>query len=142
MCEMRGASFLWLLRKQLGFKVSYAPNAGCGYKETPFKEWGRKHNRYVWEFEPTVEVQPVTIDFFYGFFDLPQIGLMILRKEYLKTGNTWNGEDGVCKTWAGVVCSELVALILKLKKPFTYWPERLRNVPELKYLREYKTERR
>lgn len=105
--EMKGAKFSWIVRKLLGKPVSYAPNEGSGLTATPYEEWLTHANRKVIELEPLVPLLDREHKAGYGFLDLIQMFLQVVRRVWLMVGNDWNGQDG-CRLWEGEFCTEFV----------------------------------
>jgi len=141
--EMVGSSLWWVIKKKLGYKVSYEPNEGSGYKKTPLAEWMLLHNRKVRIHRPLVKFKKVLIKEGYGFLDLIQIALHIIRTVWFMIGNGWNGTDGT-GFWQGLVCSEFIALKLGRADAKRATPadlERVQKEPDLAYEFEFETEK-
>lgn len=136
--EMVGSSWRWTLKRILGKPVSCAPNQGCGYKVTPFDEWFKLANREVIEFRPLVPVVIPEVDKGYGFLDLLQIFLHIIRKKWFLIGHKWNGRDGT-RIWQGIFCSEFIGLALGRSDAHILAPADLQLLPELEFIGEFST---
>jgi hypothetical protein len=136
--EMVGSGFFWSIRKLLGKPVSYQPNEGSGYKVTPLAEWLRHSDRRVVEMRPTFPLILPEVNEGYGFLDLLQILLHIIRRKWLLIGHDWNGVDG-CRFWHGYFCSEFVGLALQHPKYFNLTPLDIRLLPELEFVQEFET---
>jgi len=111
---------------------------GSGYKETPLEEWLPMTRREVKVYRPLVELQQVDISGGYGFLDLVQFFLHIVRKKWLLRGNDWNGRDGV-RLMPGVFCSEYIGLLLGREDAHLLAPADLQHVPELELELEFVT---
>lgn len=136
--EMVGSSFIWAIKRFFKRPVSCEPNQGCGYKVTHLKDWLNLANREVIEMKPLVPIQVPIVAEGYGFFDLIQIFLHIVRKKWLLIGNNWNGKDGT-RLWPGIFCSEFIGLALGRKDAHILTPADLQYIPELIKVREFST---
>lgn len=136
--EMVGSGFRWSLRKLFGKPVSYAPNAGSGYKRTPLAEWLHHSNRKVTEMRPKQPLIIPEVNAGYGFLDLIQITLHVVRRRWLLTGHDWNGTDG-CRMWQGDFCSEFAGKALQHGRPHNLTPMDIRLLPELEFVQEFET---
>lgn len=138
--EMVGSSLWWVIKKALRFKVSYEPNEGSGYRVTPYDEWLKSATREVIEMEPVVPMDEPTGGEGYGYLDLIQIFLHIVRTKWLLVGNKWNGKDG-CRLWPGTTCAEYVAKALGRLDAHILTPADLQHIPELRKIGEFSTEK-
>lgn len=134
--EMVGSGFRWSIRKLLGKPVSYKANEGSGYKTTPLAEWLKHSNRRVVEMRPKNELVIPEVTQGYGFLDLIQILLHIIRRRWFLIGHDWNGADG-CRLWQGDFCSEFVGKALGHKTPHNLTPMDIRLLPELEFVQEF-----
>lgn len=139
--EMVGSGWRWTLRKLLGKPVSYAPNEGSGYKKTPLAEWLHHSDRRVVEMRPKVPLVLPEVTQGYGFLDLIQILLHIVRRRWLLIGHDWNGQDG-CRLWQGDFCSEYVGRALQHPKAHNLTPMDIRLLPELEFVQEFETRKK
>jgi hypothetical protein len=136
--EMTGTSFRWLIKKLLGMKVSYAPNEGSGYTVTKWDKWYSKTGRTVAQFKPKVPVKIPYLQEGYGFLDLIQILLHLIRTRWQGKAESWDGVRGT-RLWKGTFCSELAGIALGCKDAHLLTPADLAFLPELEYEREYET---
>lgn len=136
--EMVGSDLWWTIKKLVGLPVSYEPNKGCGYKVTPWEEWISSTPRIVRVYKPMVELKAVDVKEGYGFLDLIQFFLYIIRRKWLLIGNDWNGKDGV-RIWSGLFCSELMGKRVGRKDAHLLAPADLQHIPELKFEYEFET---
>ncbi|NEM96164.1 hypothetical protein [Pontibacter burrus] len=111
---------------------------GSGYKETDFEQWKAMKRRQVKVYEPLVPLVDVPVHGGYGFLDLLQFGLHIVRRKWLLIGHDWNGKDGV-RLWPGLFCSEYVGLCLGRKDAHLLAPADLEKLPELRYVETFTT---
>jgi hypothetical protein len=66
----------------------------------------------------------------YGFLDLMQLFLHLVRTRWLGSSRSWNGRDGVFGR-PGLFCSELVALLLGYPAPHLVTPGDLEHCRDL-----------
>lgn len=137
--EMVGSGFLWSIKKLLGYPVSYAANKGSGYKTTPLAEWLKHSDRRVIELRPKQPLVIPEIAQGYGFLDLVQILLHIIRRRWLLIGHDWNGRDG-SRLWQGYFCSELVGMAMSREDAHNLTPLDLLLMPDcLEFVQEFET---
>ena len=140
--EYTSFSLLWRIRRAFGYPVSYLPNQGSGYRETPLSEWVKESTRVVKIYRPTVELCEVnTLHSGYSWLKIIQICLNTVRKKWLVSGNTWNGRSGAGKFKADLFCSEYNAMRLGFSKPYLITPGNLESVKELEWMCDYETEK-
>jgi hypothetical protein len=131
--------------------VTYGPNhaailrdgkvyemVGSGLKVTPFADWKRLKRRQVKAYQPLFPLQEVPVTGGYGFLDLVQFFLHIVRRKWLLIGHDWNGKDGV-RLWPGLFCSEYVGLALGRNDAHLLAPVDLASLPELVYVETFTT---
>ncbi|WP_187261304.1 hypothetical protein [Pontibacter beigongshangensis] len=111
---------------------------GKGLAVTPYEKWLTHTRREVVVMKPKVPVQLPVVACGYGFLDLVQILLHIIRKKWLLRGNSWNGVSGT-RLWSGLICSEYVGLALGKEKPHLVMPCDLLFAPELEFEKEFST---
>lgn len=141
--EMRGSNYKWVIKKLLGKEVSYEANQGSGYTTTPYDKWLTTSNRKVkiMGIKKEVNIIKPEIKEGYGFLDLIQILLYIIRVKWLMIGNDWNGKDG-CRLWEGDFCSEFTGKWIGEKDCHILLPIDLLSSSKLVYeseIRTYKT---
>lgn len=139
--EMVGSNLWWSIKKFFGRPVSFAPNEGSGYKTTPLEEWLTHSNRRVVEMQPKQPLIIPEVKQGYGFLDLIQITLHIIRRRWLLIGHDWNGTDG-CRLWHGYFCSEFVGMALQHPQPHSLTPIDLRLLPDLEFKGEFETRKK
>lgn len=113
-------------------------SVGRGIICTPYGEWEAKANRTVLVMKPK---DPINIRLRvgnYGFLDLLQIFLHIIRTKWIGIGNDWNGESGT-KLWKGFICSEFVGLSLGAPKAYLLTPADILHLPGLTIEKEFET---
>jgi hypothetical protein len=138
--EYTAFSLAWRFKRLLGCPVSYLPNQGSGYRETPLNEWGKESTRVVKIYRPTVELCEVnTLHSGYSLLKIVQICLNTVRKKWLVSGNTWNGRDGAGRHKSDLFCSEYNALRLGFSKPYLITPGDLESVRELEWCFDFET---
>ena len=138
--EYSSSSFKWRIKRYLGYQVSYAPNKGSGYRETPLEEWVKESSRVVKVYKPTVPLcKVVTIHSGYSYLKLAQISLNTVRKKWFVRGNTWNGRSGLGKFILDLICSEYIAMRLGFSKPYLISPADLEKVKELEWIADIET---
>lgn len=115
---------------------------GKGVIKTPLQEWLHKSDRVVLPLIPEAEYGGFAIEAVegqpYGFTDLIQIALHIIRTRWFATGNNWNGKDGTRPGW---FCSELVAVVLGIDRPHLLMPCDFPFLRGLKAGEEFETKR-
>jgi hypothetical protein len=101
---------------------------GKGVVDCSYEEWFTRSDREVLELFVDKDVIEVDLEGAlklkgdsYGFLDLIQILLWIIRTKWLGVGNDWNGVDGVYK-WKGIICSELGGVVIKHPTPYLLMP--------------------
>ena len=138
--EYTAFSLRWRLKRLLGYPVSYAPNMGSGYRETPLHEWVKESTRVVKIYRPTVPLCEVnTLHSGYSWLKIVQICLNTVRKKWLVSGNTWNGRDGAGRYKKDLFCSEYVAKRMGFSKPYLITPGDLEKVKELEWVLDLDT---
>jgi hypothetical protein len=110
---------------------------GSGLKISHYDDWLNLCNRTVVMMKPIVCMKLPIINGKYGFLDLIQVGLNVIRKK-LQWGNTWNGKDGV-RLWEGTICSEYVGLALGRKDAHILTPDDLFDINELQFEAQFET---
>jgi hypothetical protein len=101
---------------------------GEGVVDYPYEEWLTRSDRYVLELFVDEDIIDIDLDAVislrgekYGFLDLVQILIWIIRTKWFGLGHDWNGEDGT-NLWKGIVCSELGGVLIKHKTPHLLMP--------------------
>jgi hypothetical protein len=109
---------------------------GSGLKITELDKWLTLTKRSIKVYKPLV---PVTLPEAtkYGYLDLIQIGLHLLRKK-LGVGKSWNGVDGT-RLWKGTICSEYCALAIGREDAHIQTPTSLQYIKELSFEYEFTT---
>lgn len=114
-------------------------------------EYLKKDHRIVSEYEVDLKMLGLTEDEVYdrvltyrghgyGYLDIAQVLLHIVRRNWLGIGNDWNGVSGVEKR-PGIFCSEFVAKVLGFRNPHLWFPGTLKHHPALRYVRTFETKK-
>lgn len=101
-------------------------------------EWMQKQRRTLKVYKPLVPFRN-TKRKPYDFFGIPQKMLSYFRKYVLKTGNTWNGKDGIPKGKDGDDCIEEVMNALGEPDAHIWMPCRLPLCEKLVYVGSLET---
>jgi hypothetical protein len=101
---------------------------GEGVVEYSYEEWLKRSDRDVLELFVDEDIINVDLEAAldlkgskYGFLDLVQILIWIIRTKWFGIGNNWNGIDGTI-LWKGIICSELGGILIKHKTPYLLMP--------------------
>lgn len=136
--EMIGSSLIWTVKKLLGYKVSYEPNQGSGYKTTPFEEWKLKGRRIVLVLEPTVPLRETPVKEGYAYLALPLSLIHIILTKWLLLDTT-NWKIYKYLNLAGKLCSEYIASELGRDDAYLISPADLLSIPELRLVGKFTT---
>lgn len=131
--------------------VTYGPNhaarykdgyvfemVGSGLKRTELGEWLGSAKRKVRVYIPTVTTTEPNLKGGYGFLQIVQFFLHIVRRKWLLIGHDWNGRDGT-KLLPGTFCSQYIGLYLGRPDAYLLAPVDLQQIPELKFEYEFET---
>lgn len=131
----------WKKNHSARFKDGYVIEMLANGKNTheTVEEWLNKQRRTLKVYRPLVPFVE-TPDKPYDYFGLVQKMLSYFRKYILRTGNTWNGTDGVPKDKDGFDCIEEVMTAMGEPDAHIWLPCRLSLCNKLEYVATIETE--
>lgn len=123
-------------------------SVGKGVIVTRGLDWLHKSDRIVLPLSLAIDANPREIferakaleGKGYGFFDLVQILLHIIRTKWFASGNSWNGKDGVLGL-EGWFCSELTSHAVSIPDAHLVVPGAFEYMPIFTKGPEYQTRR-